>query len=180
VSPEFEITAVTPLLQSYIFDVERRDVAHHGEVFSRDVVVHPGAVAIVCIDALGRVAVVRQWRSTFDRTLLEIPAGTCDSVGESPLETAQRELREEIGAQAKHWEQLGQFLVSPGWTTQVMTIFLATEIELVGRATEGPEESASSVEWLTADQVSSLLTDGSPVDFTSFVGLTEYLRRVHG
>jgi ADP-ribose pyrophosphatase len=86
-----------------VFRVERRFVAHGDVTFDRDIVVHPGAVAIVAVDERGRVAMIRQYRTAAEAWLLELPAGTCDVSSESLVQTAQRELREECGLVATQW-----------------------------------------------------------------------------
>ena len=119
-SDSFEVEGADVVFRSHVFDVERRTIRHGKTKFRRDVAVHPGAVAILPINAAGEVGFIRQYRSTFDEFLLEIPAGTRDIPDEEPLETAKRELLEEMGFEAKEWTLLGRFMNSPGWTTQVM------------------------------------------------------------
>ena len=97
-----------------------------GEEVQREVVGHPGAVGIVAIDD-ERVWLVRQPREAVgDPALLEIPAGKLDVDGEAPLETAKRELAEEIGKAAERWEPLHWFYTSPGFTDERVELFLAT------------------------------------------------------
>jgi len=99
-----------------------------GETSERQVVEHPGAVAMVAHDDL-HVWLVRQPREPVGAdALLEIPAGKLDVQGEPPLECAQRELAEEIGKSAGEWRELKRFYVSPGLTSEEMTIFLATDL----------------------------------------------------
>jgi 8-oxo-dGTP pyrophosphatase MutT (NUDIX family) len=97
-----------------------------GNVVTREVVGHPGAVGIVAHDD-EHVWLVRQPREPVaDPALLEIPAGKLDVEGEPPLETAKRELAEEIGKGAEHWEPLHWFYSSPGFTDERVELFLAT------------------------------------------------------
>lgn len=167
----FRIVATSQLLQSHVFDVERRVVSHEGETFERDVVVHSGAVAILAINSIGEVGVIRQYRAPFDRFTLEIPAGTQDVTGEAPLETAQRELREELGCLAEHWRVLGRFMNSPGWTDQVMTIFEATGLTTLERSPDGPEERASRVQWLSREDLRNAFAQEDALDSTMAVAL---------
>ncbi len=99
-----------------------------GSTDVRQVVVHPGAVAIVAHD--GRVVhMVRQPREPVGETaLLELPAGKLDKEEETPLECAQRELAEEIGKSAGDWRELKSFYTSPGFATERIHLFLATEL----------------------------------------------------
>ena len=170
-SDSFRIERTTPLLHSHVFDVERRTIAHDGARFERDVAVHRGAVAVLVIDDQGRVGVIRQYRSTFDRTTYEIPAGTNDVDGEDPLTTAQRELREEMGRVASTWRLLGRFMTSPGWTNQLMTIFEARDLTPTDREPAGPEETASSVQWMTPSDLRGALALEPAIDSTMMVAL---------
>ena len=102
----------------------------------REIVEHPGAVAIVSIDTEGEVAFVRQLREATRGPLLEIPAGTCEP-GEEPLATAQRELREECGLTGGRWTRLGGFWTTPGFSREYMHVFLA---EGVKRGEASPED----------------------------------------
>jgi ADP-ribose pyrophosphatase len=135
------------------------------------VVVHPGAVAILCRDAQDRIAVIRQYRSTVDRDTFEIPAGTCDVIGEEPLLTAQRELREEVGVEASSWRFLGTFMNSPGWTDQVIHIFEARSLTFVDKDLHGPEEEYSQILWLSIDEVRGLQKTEVAFDSTFAVSL---------
>lgn len=99
----------------------------------REVVAHPGAVAIVAIDDDQRVVLVRQWRHAVGRALWELPAGTRDS-DEDPPRTAERELAEETGLRALEITPVGSAPLTPGYSTEVMHFFLATGL------TEGPTD----------------------------------------
>src|SRR5439155_10696241 len=99
-----------------------------GDEVAREVVHHPGAVGIVVLDE-DRLWLVRQPREAVGiPDMLEIPAGKLDEDGEDPLETAQRELAEEIGKRAERWEHLGSFFTSVGFTDEQVHLFLATGI----------------------------------------------------
>jgi 8-oxo-dGTP pyrophosphatase MutT (NUDIX family) len=171
VSDSFEIERTEKLLHSRVFDIERRSIRHDDVVFERDVAVHKGAVAILAINDLGEIGFVRQYRATFDSYLWEIPAGTRDVEGEDTLDTAKRELREELGCEAQQWRLLGRFMNSPGWTNQVITIYEARAITLLDRRPAGPEESASSVVWLSPEQLRSTLAGEAALDITTMVAL---------
>jgi ADP-ribose pyrophosphatase len=99
----------------------------------REVVAHPGAVAIVAIDGDGRVVLVRQWRHATGRALWELPAGTRDP-GEEPQVTAERELAEETGLRASSLRPLATAPLTPGYSTEIMHFFLATGL------TDGPTD----------------------------------------
>lgn len=121
-----------------------------GETAQRQVVSHPGAVAIIAHDDK-HVWLVRQPREPVgDPALLELPAGKLDVEGETRLECAQRELVEEIGKAAEEWSELKRFWVSPGLTEEEMTIFLATGLRDVAYEAD-PGERIEIVEWPLAD-----------------------------
>ncbi|MEM6733241.1 MAG: NUDIX hydrolase, partial [Myxococcota bacterium] len=93
-----------------------------------EIVRHPGAAAVVPLDAQGQVIMVRQYRYTVGEWLLEIPAGKLDSPGEDPKLCAERELLEETGFTAKSITALGPIWVSPGFTDEKISLFLAQEL----------------------------------------------------
>jgi 8-oxo-dGDP phosphatase len=102
-----------------------------GRLVDREVVEHPGAVAVLALDNQERVLMIRQYRHPAGATLWEIPAGLRDVPGEPLLETAQRELLEEAGCRASSWHILVDYLSSPGITTERLRVFLATDLTLV-------------------------------------------------
>ncbi|HEY5304016.1 MAG TPA: NUDIX hydrolase [Acidimicrobiales bacterium] len=174
-SESFSVVERETLLTSHVFSIERRTITHQDKQFQRDVAVHPGAVAMVAINDLDQVGLIRQYRATVDQVLWEIPAGTIDAGDADPLATAQRELREELGVAARDWKKIADVYVSPGWTTQLMHIFEARHLEFVGRSPDGPEESAADVVWLTRGDVRALLDNGDVNDATLTIGLRHYL-----
>ena len=99
----------------------------NGNTSTREVVRHPGGVGILALDDEGCAVLVEQYRYVFGRTLLEIPAGKREP-GEDPLTTARRELREETGAEATHWQPLGVVLPSPGCYGEVLHLYLARDL----------------------------------------------------
>ncbi len=98
-----------------------------GTIAHREVVEHPGAVAVVALDERGQAVLVRQWRHPAQRPLWELPAGTRDP-SEDPGQTARRELEEETGFRAASWQAIGHGFLSPGYSTEEMTFFLAHDL----------------------------------------------------
>lgn len=142
-----------------------------GVEFERDVVVHPGAVAVMAVRDDGAVAVLRQYRATFDDVNWELPAGTRDVSGEDPVDTARRELAEETGLTATHLERLFTYMNSRGWTDQLTEVFLATGLTEGPRRTSGPEEDRSELHWLDPQAVEDLLARRQPMESSTIMGL---------
>lgn len=117
-----------------------------GEMAERQVVVHPGAVAVIAHDG-ERMLLVRQPREAVSEPdLLELPAGKLDVPGESRLDCAKRELGEEVGRAAADWSELKRFYTSPGFAQEEVTVFLATGLsEVDAEPDEG--ERLEVVEW---------------------------------
>ena len=138
---ESEVIRRGHYLEFRIDTVERAD----GSRASRDIVGHPGAVAMVALDEEDRVLLVRQYRLAARKALLEIPAGTLDvdaATGktEDPDLAAARELEEETGYRAARWQHLTSFWTAPGFATEFMHLFLATELEPAREDRLGPDE----------------------------------------
>ena len=121
-----------------------------GSTAERQVVSHPGAVAVAAHDG-EHLYLVRQPREAVaEERLLELPAGKLDVEGESPLECARRELVEEIGRSASDWRELKRFYTSPGFAEEEVTVFLATGLQQVEHEPD-PEERIEIVPWPLAE-----------------------------
>jgi ADP-ribose pyrophosphatase len=130
----------------------REDRFRHpdGSIAEREVVGHPGAVAMVAHDDL-RVYLVRQPREAVgEESLLELPAGKLDVPGESPLDCAKRELAEEIGKGASQWSELKRFYTSPGFAEEEVTVYIATDLQDAS-AESDEEERLEVVAWPLAE-----------------------------
>jgi 8-oxo-dGTP pyrophosphatase MutT (NUDIX family) len=130
-----------------ILEVRLENFRHDdGEEAEREVVAHPGAVGVVAYDD-EHVWLVRQPREAADeQALLEIPAGKLDVEGERPLQTAQRELAEEIGKAAEDWREVASFYTSPGFTNERVVVYAATGLS-EARAEADEEERIEVVPW---------------------------------
>lgn len=124
----------------------RRDevVMPGGRVTIREVVEHPGAVAIVPLNDDGSVMMIDQYRHAVGRRLREIPAGLLDVAGEHPVDTARRELVEEIGFLAREWSVLVDVVPSPGLSDEAVRVFLARGLTEVGRP-GGPDDEEADL-----------------------------------
>jgi 8-oxo-dGDP phosphatase len=125
-------------------------------VAERDVVLHPGAVAVLALDDADRILMIRQYRHPVGRLLWEIPAGLRDVPGEEPWVTASRELMEEAGYRARDWRVLVDYYSSPGYSTERLRIFLARDLAPVPAAERHfvpqDEEAHLLVDWLPLDE----------------------------
>lgn len=150
--------------------VERDD----GHRTTREVVEHPGAVAIVAWDG-ERVAMVRQWRHATGQALLEIPAGTLEP-DEFPLATARRELAEEVGLAAATWTEGPRFYTAPGFCDELMHVFLATD--LVDAPGQADEDEQLEPSWMALDDALGAIDDGRIIDAKSIAAIGWLARRL--
>jgi len=154
--------------------IERSD----GSRAERDVCGHPGAVAILALDEADRVLFVRQWRSAADRAMLEIPAGTLDIVDgvagsvEDHALAAPRELEEETGYRAGTWRHLAQFWTAPGFASELMHLYLATDLRPAHENRLGPDEDERlELERLPWREAVDAAVGGRVVDAKSILAL---------
>jgi ADP-ribose pyrophosphatase len=156
-----------------------------GNLAERDVVLHPGAVAVLALDETGQVLLIRQYRHPVSKLLWEIPAGLRDVAGEPLLATAQRELLEEAGYRARTWRVLADYYSSPGFTNERLRIFLARDLELVP-ATERDfepedEETQLVLAWLPLDEAVGKVLAGDLHNSAAALGiLAGYAARSQG
>ena len=149
-----------------LFDVTDERWGEH----EREIVEHPGAVAVVAVDAHGNLTLVRQRREAARKDLLELPAGTLEA-GESPLQSAQRELKEETGLSGGTWRELAAFYTTPGFCREHMHLFAAEGVER-GEAEPEDDEELELVHW-RADEISQRI--GEIEDAKTLAGLLLYL-----
>ena len=133
----------------------------------REIVRHPGACAIVAVDDDGHVYLVRQTREPARRELLELPAGTLEE-GEEPLETARRELEEEVGLVGGRWRELATFYSTPGFCDERVHEFLAEGVRAGGARNLDQGEDVEVVRW-SADDLASRV--GELEDAKTLAGL---------
>ena len=138
----------------------------------KEVVDHPGSVAIVAVDTQRQVWLVRQWRQPARTQLLELPAGTREQ-GEEPLATAKRELEEECGLVGGEWRELASGWTTPGFVRERMTLFLATGVEPRGRQDLDESEDVKIVNW-PVDEIERRF--GELDDVKTQLGLLLYVR----
>lgn len=150
------------------FEAEIEDA--DGARFNRDLVRHPGAVAVVPLDG-DDVLLVQQYRAALDAELIEIPAGKRDVAGEPPIETAHRELEEEVGMRAGSMEPLINVHHSPGFCDEYGHIFLATDLVAVPERREGPEEQVMTIHRTPLGEAVEMCLDGRITDAKTIAAL---------
>jgi len=156
-----------------------------GDIAGREVVEHPGAVAVLAVDETDRVLLIRQYRHPVGRLLWEIPAGLRDVPGEPLLQTAQRELLEETGYRAADWRVLTDYFSSPGIITERLRIFLARGLTRVPESEREyvpeHEEAQLVVAWLPLDAAVARILAGDLHNGVAAVGiLSAYAARTDG
>jgi ADP-ribose pyrophosphatase len=167
-------------LEFRVDTLERAD----GTRAHRDVAAHPGAVAIVALDPEGCVLMVRQYRHPVGGVLMEIPAGTLErdpgtGAGEDPEGAARRELEEETGYRASRWEHIGGFWTAPGFATERMQLYLATELTPAGDDRLGPDDDeALELVRMPWPEAVAAAERGEIQDAKSLVGLLLLARRM--
>jgi len=143
-----------------------------GRKTTREIVEHSDCVAIIAIDESGNVLLVNQFRKPVEKELLEIPAGGIEP-GEDPVTTVHRELREETGYLPRKVERLGGFYSTPGYCTEYLHLYLATDLTLSPLQAEDTENIR--LVRVPISQISSLVASGSICDAKSIAGLLTFL-----
>ena len=142
---EVDVVASDLVYEGRVWDVRTDAFRYNGEELVRQYVDHPGASAIVALDAEGRVLLIQQYRHPIRHRDWEIPAGLLDVAGEAPLETAKRELVEEADLEADDWQELVSIFTTPGGNDEVVHVFLAQGLRPVGEAHAREAEEADIV-----------------------------------
>ncbi|MBC7087263.1 MAG: NUDIX hydrolase [Tissierellales bacterium] len=142
----------------------------------REIVEHPGAVAIVAINQDNEMVVIRQYRKAIDKVLLEIPAGKLE-LNEEPIESAKRELKEETGFTAEKIEYLTEFYTSPGFSNEKVYLFLAQGLTPGNQELEIGEHI--DVECFKLDELIKMIKFGDIVDSKTIVGIMYYYELIN-
>lgn len=178
------VLAREELFSGRVWDVVAEEVDLGHSVVRREVVVHPGAVAIVALDPDDRVLLLKQYRHPARGYLWEPPAGLLDVAGEEPLEAARRELAEEADLVADTWQHLITFCTTPGGSTETIAIYLARGLRQVPedeRHERTEEEADLEPAWIPLDDAVTAVLEGRLHSPTTVVGvLTAAARGVPG
>jgi ADP-ribose pyrophosphatase len=168
---DYEVVGTEVAFRGRVIDVHSDEVSMPGGTTSqRDVVVHPGAVAVVAVGERG-VLLVNQYRHPVRRHLDELPAGLLDNDGESALVAAQRELAEEAGLAARSWHVLADVLSSAGMTDEAVRIYLARDLSAVDRDVQEHEEVEMTTSWRPLDQAAREVLSGELENAVAVVGV---------
>ncbi len=171
-----KIISSREILKNKLFSVVD-EVAHDPDGFEihRSIVRHPGSAVMMAVDQDGRILLVKQFRLPAEQYLWELPAGRLDP-GESPLQAAKRELREETGYQATNWADLASFWASPGYVAEKMNVFQATGLSEGER--EPMEDERIEIRWFSKAEIGQMIREGEIVDAKTMIGYFMHLE--HG
>ena len=163
------LLSLTPIFSGRVItlNIERVQLPN-GNVADLEMIHHPGGAAVVAIDAQDRVCLLRQYRYAAKGWLWELPAGKIDNK-EPPFDTVRRELEEEAGRKAATWRSLGDYYSSPGIFTEVVHLFMATQLAEVDISQE--EHEVIEVHWKPFDEALAMAQSGEIRDGKSLVGL---------
>ncbi|GAA2882706.1 NUDIX domain-containing protein [Pseudonocardia halophobica] len=181
---DFPITASRDIYEGRVMAVRADTVRMPGgREATREIVEHPGAVAIAAVDEQDRLMMILQYRHAVRRRLWEMPAGLLDHAGEDPVAAAARELAEEVGLAAEHWSVLVDAVPSPGFSEEAIRVFLATGLTEVDRPDLGDdEESELELRWIPLAEAVDMALRGEIVNATAVAGVLalQAVRDGHG
>jgi 8-oxo-dGTP pyrophosphatase MutT (NUDIX family) len=164
----FERKGEVTIHEGKIFTVRKVDIRFDdGEETEREIVKHPGAVAVVAFDGEKIFMVAQPREAVNEQALLELPAGKLDEEGESPEETGKRELAEEIGKGAREWKKLTSFYTSPGFADEECHVYLATD--LYDEQADAEDNERIEIVEIPLDRLDAMIQDCR--DAKSLVGL---------
>jgi len=170
-----ETLSSEPIYNGKVFDI-RIDAIRDGDVeYKREIVEHKGSAVVIPVFDDGTVALVRQYRHAAGKHLLEICAGTLN-VGEDPELGARRELQEEIGVTAGKIEKLCEFYVSPGFLTEKMHLYLATELTETQQDLE--DDEILTVERHQVLDLMKMVENGEVEDAKTIIGIIQTAARL--
>ena len=163
-----EVISTEDIYKGKIFDLYEAEIRDGDVRYKREIVKHKGSAVIIPVFADNTIALVRQYRHAAEAYLLEIPAGTLN-LSEAPETGARRELEEEIGVTANKIEKLTEFYVSPGFLSEKMFVFLATDLTETAQNLEADE--ILEIEKFTFEQAFEMIRKNEIEDAKTIVGL---------
>ena len=164
-----EILAREEIYRARVFNVSKATIREGETVYTREIIEHPGSVVIVPVFDLETVALVRQYRHPAQKRLLELPAGSVN-IGEDLETGARRELEEEIGVTAGKIEKLLEFYVSPGFLSEKMHVFMATDLTVTAQRLE--DDEILNVERYSFVELQKMIASNEIEDAKTMLGVT--------
>jgi len=164
---DFAVVSSDDIYTGKVLAVRRDEVRMPGgDTSVREIMEHAGAVAIAALDADDRLMMIYQYRHALERRLWEMPAGLLDVAGEPAVETAKRELAEEVGLAADDWAVLIDVAPSPGFSDESVRVYLATGLHDVGRPDLGADDEEADLEthWIPLDDAVAMVFEGTIVN----------------
>lgn len=163
-----EIISTESIYKGRIFEVSLDSIREDGTEYKREIISHNGSAVIVPVFADETVALVKQYRHAAGKYLWEIPAGSLEK-GEDAKEGAARELEEEIGVTAKNIEKLSEFYVSPGFLSEKMFVFMATDLTETAQNLE--DDELIEVKRFSFPELSEMIRNNEIEDAKTMVGV---------
>ena len=178
---QVEVTDTRRVFDGRVWDVREDRFRYNDDELVRHYVEHTGAVAVVALDDQDRVLLIQQYRHPIRTRDWEIPAGLLDIEGEDPLDTAKRELAEEVDLRAEHWEKLAAMAPTPGGSDEIIHIYLARGLSDAPEvfARDGEEADIRS-EWVPLEDAVTAVLSGALGNAAMMIGVlmaAERLRR---
>lgn len=175
----YEVTASERAYDGIVASVRMDSVVMPGgETAKREVVEHIGGVGIVAVNAAGEVCLIRQYRHPMGERLWEVPAGLRDVAGEDPRDTAARELDEEASLRAGRLEPLITLATSPGFSTEVVHVFLATDLGDAPKQVREHEEAEIEIDWVPLSTAVERVLSGQIINAIAVAGVLAAARRL--
>lgn len=169
---DFTVVSTADIYDGKILALRLDEVAMPGGgTARREVVEHLPAVSIAALDEDGNVMLIHQYRHAIGYRIWELPAGLVDHLEEDPLDAAKRELVEEVGLAAEHWSVLVDAACSPGFTDEVVRVYLATGLSSVDREVLGDEEADLVARWVPLAEAVRMTLAGEIINAASVGGL---------
>tara|TARA_B100000029_G_scaffold298592_1_gene291643 strand:- start:560 stop:1072 length:513 start_codon:yes stop_codon:yes gene_type:complete len=159
--------------------VEAKFKGPDGQIITREIARHPGAVCVVPIVG-DEIIMIRQYRPATGQHILEIPAGKRDLPNEEPVITAVRELQEEVGLASERLVLLGEFYNTPGFCDEYSYCYLALDCVSVPENRQGLEEEYMTIERIPIANADELISNGDLIDAKSILGILLALRYLNG
>lgn len=172
----FKVTGTKKIFEGVVFDITCDDIEYEsGNKGIREVVLHNGGSVVVAQKDDGKILLVKQFRYPFKKFLFELPAGKLEK-NEDPLKCADRELIEETGYRAGKIKKLGAICTTPGFCTEVLHIYYASELTEGEHAREEGEYGMEIFEF-TLEEIQKMITDGEIIDAKTICGIN-YLQNL--